>query len=201
MDNEADIIKSKKERFEALKSHRSTFNSHWDEVAKVATPRDNLFQTTRSPGQRVRSDQFDSTAELSLNRAASFYDSITTPRNKRWHGIVSPDPYLNKQIEVRRYFDNVEDILFSNRYGPRSGFPGQRYEQIRSLWSFGNGIIFTDMHQTNIRYKSIHLSQFYMDENAYSVVDVAYREMQMTIRQMIQQFGEDAVPDNIVKLG
>ena len=40
-----------------------------------------------------------------------------------------------------------------------------------------------------------------MDENAYSVVDVAYREMQMTIRQMIQQFGEDAVPDNIVKLG
>ena len=200
MRRDEDIIKQKIERFAALKSHRSTFNSHWDEVARVATPRDNLFFTTRSPGQKNRSEQFDSTAELSLNRASSFYDSVTTPRNKRWHGLVSPHTEIDKNINVRRYFDNVENILFKNRYGPRSGFPGQRYEQIRSLWSFGNGIIFTDMEGTNIRYRAIHLSQFYMDENHSGIIDVGYREMPMTIRQMIQQFGESNVPESIRRL-
>ena len=195
--SDSEIISRCVQRFEEMRSHRANFEEQWDEVAQVTTPRDQNFNTYFSAGQKMRSQQYDSTAELALSRASSFYDSVTTPRNKRWHGLKSSNYELNKIDKVREYFDVVEDVLFQMRYGPGSNYPSQRHEQVRSLFSFGNGIIFTDLVRSRIRHKAIHLSECYFDEDAWGFVDTIYRKICMTYRQMVQAFGEDAIPEGI----
>lgn len=193
-----DIIQPRLKRFDAMKAHRSSFENHWDEVAQVATPKDYNFQTYFSPGVKRRTQQFDSTAELSLRRATSFYDSVTTPRNKRWHGLEAWAPELAKMDHIRQYYDQVENVMFSMRYAPKAGYAGQRQSQIHSLWAFGTAPMFVDMPSRIMRYKSVHLSQFYMQENAHGIVDVGYNCLKMTVRQMMEMFG-DSVPENLVK--
>lgn len=192
--NEEEIIQKLCDRFDSMKNHRSTFENHWEEVADVVSPTDRQFTSYWTPGEKKRDNQFDSTAELAINRASSFYDSVTTPRNQRWHKLASNMAELNNSHEVRAWYDKAEDVLFQHRYGAGSGFPGQRYEQIQSLWKFGNGVLFCEGVGGRIRYRSIHLSKFYMDENPWGVVDVGYRIVPMTRKQIIQQFGEDKLP-------
>ena len=195
--NKDDIISYVTRRYSDLCSYRSVFENHWEEVAEVTSPRDRNFTGFFSPGDKKRTSQYDSVTELSLSRASSFYDAVTTPRNKRWHGIRSNLPTLNNNQRVREYYDEVENVLFQHRYGPGSNFPSQRHEQIRSLFGFGNGAIFVDLVGNKIRYKCIHLSNLYLDENAWGIVDVVYRKCEMTGRQIEQQFGEAAVPQTV----
>jgi len=197
--DEKNIVQRICDRFSDMKSDRSVFEQQWDEVAEVTSPRDQNFQNFAQPGEKRRSTQYDSVAELSLNRASAFYDAVTTPRNKRWHGLKSKNFELNEDQEVREYFDRVEDILFQMRYGPGSNYPSQRQEQCRSLFSFGNGIIFTDLVGSRIRHKAIHLSECYIDEDAWGFVDTVYRKIYMTYRQLEQKFGEDKIPEGIKK--
>lgn len=196
-DREEDIISYITRRFSDMQTYRAVFENHWEEVAEVTSPRDRDFTGMFSPGEKKRTNQYDSVTELSLNRASSFYDAVTTPRNKRWHGIRSNFPELNNNQRVREYYDEVENVLFQHRYGPGSNFPSQRHEQIRSLFGFGNGVIFTDLVGSKIRYKAIHLANVFLDENAWGIVDVVYRKCDMTGRQIEQQFGEDAVPKTV----
>ena len=195
--SDQEIVNRVIERFEAMRSFRSVFERHWENVAEVVSPRDRNFTAFFSAGEKKRRLQYDSVTELSLNRATSFYDSVTTPRNKRWHGLRSSQYSLNSNQRVREYYDIAEDVLFQQRYGPGSNFAQARNEQIRSLFAFGNGVIFTDLVGDKVRYRPIHMSQLYFDENAWGQIDVCYRELDMTKRQMEQQFGEDALPRSI----
>lgn len=193
------IINDKITRLDAMRSHRGTFESHWDEVAKVASPKDYNFQNTFSVGDKRRRFQYDSTAELALRRASSFYDSVTTPRNKRWHGLESPFPEINKRDDVREYFDLAENALFTARYAPKAGYAGQRQTQIMALWGFGTAPMFVDMQNRIMRYRNYHLSTTYIQENAWGIIDVVYKCIPMTVRQMVQMFGENVVPKRLQK--
>ena len=192
-----DTIKRICDRYNSMKSARSVFENHWEEVAQVVSPNDQKFTSFFQPGEKKRTGQYDSVTELSLKRATSFYDSVTTPRNKRWHGISAGTFDLKNNQEVREYYDIVEDVLFKHRYGPRSNFPSQRHKQVYSLFGFGTGAMFVDMVGRKIRYRFIHLSNLYFDENAWGMIDTCYRKTMLTHRQMVQQFGEENIPDSI----
>lgn len=194
-----DTIKRICDRFNAMKAARSVFENHWEEVAEVTSPIDRKFTSFHSPGEKKRTGQYDSVTELSLKRATSFYDSVTTPRNKRWHGIRGGRYDLQNNQEVREYYDVVENVLFQHRYGPRANFPSQRNKQVHSLFGFGNGAIFVDMVDRRIRYRFIHLSNLYFDENAWGMIDVVYRKTKMNRRQLEQRFGEDSIPESVKK--
>lgn len=194
---EQDIVNRVIERYEAMRSFRSVFERHWEDVADVITPRDRNFTSFFSPGEKKRQNQYDSVTEFSLNRATSFYDSVTTPRDKRWHGLTASDQELKKNQRVREYYDTVEDILFQHRYGPRSNYASARHEQIRSMFAFGQGALFVDMVGNKIRYLPVHISQLFFDEDAYGIIDTCYRIIDMTKKQIEQRFGEDALPNSL----
>ena len=194
---EQDIVNRVIERYEAMRSFRSVFERHWEDVADVVTPRDRNFTSFFSPGEKKRQNQYDSVTEFSLNRATSFYDSVTTPRNKRWHGLTAARADMRGNQRVQEYFDAVEDVLFQHRYGPRSNYASARHEQIRSLFAFGQGALFVDMVGSKIRYLPIHISQLFFDEDPYGMIDTCYRMIDMTKKQIEQRFGEDALPDGL----
>ncbi len=150
-----------------------------------------------SPGQRKTEYVFDSTAALALNRFGAIMDSLLTPRNSKWHSLQASNPDLNKKREVRLWFEDVKTILFHYRYLPIANFASQNQQNFKGVGAFGTGCLFTDKlldGQRGIRYKTISLGEIYFAENHQGIIDKAFRHFELTARQAVQKWKDNA-PD------
>lgn len=188
--------------FQRIAGDRGTFESVWDEIARridpihVSTFTNRGIQTTK--GAQHTDDIFDSTAALSLDRFASILDSMLTPATQIWHRLKASDPTLNRIRSVKLWFEEVNRILFKERYAPNANFAAQNLKVYRSLGAYGTAAMFIDeiFGVPGLRYKSVHLGELYIQENHQGIVDRAWRQFPLEARQAIQRWG-DRVPERI----
>jgi len=184
---------------EQLVSRRGIWESHWREVAERVRPNQNYFQRRERPDGDKRNEKiFDSTAPLALPKFAAAVISMTMPANQRWHRLACHDPDLDKNSEVRRYLDDVTDLLFKVRYSPAANFQGQSGEVVLDIGAFGTGVLYVDdVLGIGIRYKSFPLAETYIAEDAHGRIDTLHRKFQFTAHQAVTLFGLDKVPERI----
>lgn len=179
--------------FAHLKDYRVNFESQWREVAERVWPDRALFNNERADGDKRTEHMFDSTAMLALPKYAAAVDSLVTPRTQRWSGLTHPDEAVASNLNVKRWLEQVNGILWRNRYSPKANFSGQQSEVWMSVGAFGNGVMFVDdVLGVGIRYKSCHLGEIYFAENYYGRVDKVYRYFKMSARQIVQQYKDKA---------
>ena len=196
----ADIIRT----YEQLAGRRGTWEGQWEEIAKRIYPnhsnyfRNRQIQTTK--GDARTEELYDSTAAIALNRFAAILDSLLTPRNQTWHRLLATDPELNKDRQVRLWYEDVTRLLFKFRYAPKANFASQNQLNYKSLGAFGSGALFIDplMDEPGLRYKNCHLGEVYFMENHQGIIDVVIRHFPMTARQVVQKWGRDKSPSAIV---
>jgi hypothetical protein len=185
-------------QYRAMLGDRSTWESHWDSIARRVLPRGNPIGGVQSPGSRRTQDIFDSTASLGLERFAAAMEGLVAPRAQRWHGLASPDYRLNKKPEIRRYFDQVNDLLFETRYAASSGFATQLHEVMISLGWAGTGPMWIeDDERRGIVYTALDISEVAIDVDKSGRVDTVGREFEWTARQAVQKWGADQLPKQI----
>lgn len=197
-----DIAGEVLKEYNRLSSDRGNFESHWTEIAERVLPMHrNMFEskglyTTR--GEKRNEFIFDSTAAVALGRFSAILDSLLTPRNQTWHRLMASDPKLNKNRDVRLWFEEVNRLLFKHRYAPMANFASQNQQNYKSLGAYGTGALFVDQlyGESGIRYRNIHLSEIYFCENHQGIVDRAYRYFKLTARQAIQKW-PNAATDKI----
>lgn len=181
-----------------LESDRAVWEQHWREIADLVLPRQRGFNEQLTPGEKQLDKVFDGTPELALNRFASAMESFITPRTQRWAKLQAMTPDLNEDLEVRRYFDELNESLFRYRYVPRANFQSQMHENYMSLGAFGTGAVFVDdVVGAGLMYRAIHLNELYLCEDFSGRVDTVHRKFQFTARQAAQSFGVDKLPDKI----
>ena len=154
-------------------------------------------------GVQRMEEMVDSTAALALTRFAAAMESMLTPRSSTWHTVVPSDPYLMKDRPSRLWFENLTRLLFKMRYASTANYASQKHEDYMMLGAFGTGNLFIDALDSptdkGLRYRAVHLGQTYFMENHQGVIDQVYRRFSLTARQAVQQFGQDALPDSLVK--
>lgn len=189
--------------FGAMMSNRGISESHWQEISERCwTGMSWKFNPYwySSPGMKKTEYVFDSTAALALNRFSAIIDSLLTPRNSKWHGLRSSNPKLNKRKDVREYFEEATRILFHFRYLPQANFASQNQQGCKSLGAFGNSCMWIDELdwgrgvKRGLRYKTVSLGEVYFAENHQGIVDKVFRHFELTARQAIQRWGQNA-PD------
>lgn len=177
---------------------RSIFEQHWREIAERILPRGDHFRVNRQPGDKHTEKVFDATGNLALDRFAAAMESMLTPRTQRWHKLSIQDEKLNNDPAVRAYLDEVTQRLFNARYAPNANFASQANEVYISLGAFGTGGMFIDESVgRGLRYRSIHLSELFVQENHQGVIDTVHRKFNFTARQAVQAFGIDRVSERI----
>ena len=184
-------------RHDRLLSERAVWEAHWREVAERVLPRSDFFAGRRTPGEKHTELLFDATACLSLERFTAAMESMLIPRPQRWHGLRVRDESLQENVEVKKWLDEVADILFAERYAPSANFACQANDVFMSLGAFGTGALFIESSAEGLRYRSIHLGEICIAENHQGVVDTVFRKFQLTARQAVQRFGASALPDKI----
>lgn len=193
----SDIVQEAIADHKRLSGDRGNFESHWLEIAERMIPAHrNQFNSyshgnLTTKGEKRTEFIFDSTAVLALDRFSAILDSLLTPRNQTWHRLMASDVNLNKDRQVRVWFEEVNRILFKFRYAPQANFASQNQQNYKSLGAYGTGCVFVDelYKDVGLRYRNIHLGEIYFDENHQGLVNKALRYFPLSARQAVEQFG------------
>ena len=195
----SEIAKDVIHQFERLRNLRANFDEHWRQVAERVLPVEKFafnsgITSNKSRGEERNERMFDSTASIALGRFASIMDSLLTPRNSTWHRLRVSNPELQKNREVRMWFDEVTEIFFKFRYTPSANFASQNQKIFESVGAFGNGPMFIDelVTEPGIRYKAVSLGGVYLTENHQGLIDGLIRHFTMTARQIVQKWPDTA---------
>lgn len=173
-------------RLETAKNSRSNWDNTFQEIGDRVLPQMADFTTTRENGAKRTEYMFDSTAALAAQKGVAAISTFIWPPNQRYQKLAASDKHLNKIKRVAEWMDAATDALFQMRYSPRAAFEAQMGEAALQFFVFGTGLIFTDdnIRQHALRYKSMHLAQTWVMENAAGVVDTVFRTWKWTLRQL-----------------
>ena len=185
----------------SLTKYRGQWETLWQEVAERCFTDQADFNVTNSPGAKRGQRVFDSTASMAVNRSASAIVGLITPKSERWHSLTTDNAELNKSSAVKRYFAEVSDILFTNRYAAQASFSTSNYQAIRSLMGFGTGVLTLNEAKNGrgLVYQPLFLGDSYIGVDNYGRVDTFRRDFEFTKNQAIQQWGEDRVPRKVME--
>jgi hypothetical protein len=193
---EADLIDSLMRNFDQLKGARGNWESHWKEIAERIYPmHKNLFNAelqNSTQGEKRNHEILDSTGVIALQRFGAILDSLLTPRNSYWHQLSTQNDILKRDKNSMDWFSKVNSILFQERYAPKANFAAQNQLQYKSLGAYGTGGMFIDdlAGSPGLRYRNMHLSELFLQENHQGLVDRVCRYFSLTARQAMQMFGD-----------
>lgn len=199
---EQELVQSILRDYEQSSQNRANFESQWQEIAERVIPSESR-SFNRNGAESTKGDKrtqfiFDSTASIALGRFSAILDSLLTPRNQIWHKLKASDDALNKSYRVRRWFEDVNRILFKERYSPSANFAAQNQKHYKSLGAYGTGATFIDelYGEKGLRYKNVHLSELFILENHQGLINHVLRYFPLTARQAYEKWG-DKIPDKI----
>lgn len=181
-----------------MAGERAVFEGHWRELEDRISYKGKYFQATNvTQGAKSTERIFDVTALLAADRFAAACESMVTPRTQRWHTLAPADPSLADVKAIKDWCEEATDVLFAARYAPDANFASQQHEGYWQIGVYGTGCTFVDdVIGKSLLYRAIHLSEIYLRDNAAGQVDTIHRCFRPTLRQIVQRFGEQAMPSN-----
>jgi hypothetical protein len=190
-------------RFNDLQSARKNWDSHWHEIAELVWPAADDFVIKREPGAKRSREVYDATATMALEKFAAVMESLLTPRAQTWHRLRASNEELNKDQDVKAWFEEVTRILFAKRNAPKANYYSQKHEGYKSLGAFGNDCLFVDelepgpdQPEVGIRYKYCHIGQVFIETDHHGVVDTVFRKYEMSAKAAAQKWGT-AIPSKM----
>jgi hypothetical protein len=182
---------------ERLKERRAFYESTWREIDRYVDPHGaGGWDQGKPTFSREVDDLFDVTALDGLDRYTAAIAGITIPRQQRWHGVAFADKDLMKLPSVRRWCAHATDRLFTARYAPGTGFEAQAHEDIRQEGKYGTSAMWVgEVVGKGLFYKTLHMSEIYIDEDYSGRVDTVHRAYVCTIRNAAAEFGVDNLSD------
>lgn len=191
-----DLTMSLMRQYGAMRDERRPWENHWSQIARRIMPRGDSFNGQQSQGGRRTQDIFDSTATLGLEKFAAGMEGLVAPRAQRWHGLTAMNRRLTDKPEIKRYFEEVNDLLFETRYAASSGFATQLHEVMINLGAFGTAPMWIeDEIGRGIIYSALDISEVCIAVDKNGRVDTIGREFEWTVRQAAQKWGRDKLPN------
>ena len=196
-----------KRRYEMLKSERNTIEGTWDLIERFIAPyRGEFFDhnSTESSIDWSTREIYDSTAVQSSDTlASSLHGSLTSPAYK-WFSLRFRDDTLNSDAEAKKWLEDAENRIF--RTIQESNFNLEANECYLDLVHFGTSVIVEETEgdalkaeDVEIIFKTIPLKECFFEQDSRGNVCNLYRKMFMTPLQIVDKFGRDNVPDDIVE--
>lgn len=184
-------------RLTALKNERSSYDSHWKELADYVLPRSVMFQTSdRNKGGKVNQHIIDSTATLALRTLASGMMAGLTSPARPWFRLTTQDPNLIEDGAVKQWLFDVESRM--REVFNRSNLYNVLPKAYQDLGLFGTTAFeVCEDYEDIIRCYPYHIGEFYLANSCRLQVDTCYREIPMTVAQIVGRFGIENVSQTI----
>lgn len=173
----------------ALWNERSSWVTHWREISEYQQPRAGRFVVTdRNKGDKRSNNILDNTAVFGARTlAAGMMSGMTSPA-RPWFRLEIADKDLMESAAVKDWLHQTAGTIraifaASNTYRSLHAI----YEEL-GLFGTAASIVLPDF-QNVIHHYPLTIGEYALATNHRGEVDTLAREFQMTVGQMVGQFG------------
>lgn len=190
-----------KKRHAHMKTERSSYEAHWQELQDHFCPRSGRWirgdkMTAGQRGQKRHQKVINGTPLFAANTLAAGMTSGNTSPARPWFRLTTPDPQLSELGAVKTWLHAVESRL--REILSRSNFYRVMPTAYRDLGIFGTTCLLAlEDDKDVVRFEHLELGSYWLAQSARKQIDVVYREFQMTVRQLVQEFGADACSERV----
>jgi hypothetical protein len=180
------------QRLSGLKSERESWIDHWRQVSDMVLPRRGRFLLSdRNKGGRRNKKIIDNTGTLSLRTLASGLMSGVTSPARPWFRLASRSPVLMEDGAVKRWMADVEGLL--REVFNRSNVYNALFSVYEELSAFGTAVmlVYEDFDSV-ITCETLTAGQYCIAPSKTGKVETLYREMSLTVGQVVEEFVETA---------
>jgi len=191
-----------KKRCSSLESDRATWEDHWQDILDYVMPRKADISFVRAKGTKRTEVLYDSTAITANNLlAASLQGTLTSP-SLPWFHLKLRDKELNEHRDVQLWLEDSARRMYDTFN--ESNFNTEVHELYLDLCSIGTGSMFVEegnngFETEGIHFNTLHIAEYFIQENINGQVDTLYRKYKLTARQAIEEFGEDNLGEKIIE--
>lgn len=203
------------QRYREAQNLRRPHEPDWRMSAAYCLPRHYSAWTTDGPivspgnsASQTRRLNFDSTGVLALPKYMAVLERLITPHGTKWHGLAPQDKNLARSYRVRKFFDELNDLLFQYRYEAKANFRQSSAEMYASIGAYGLGPIYIGKRksklfgaQSKLFYKACHMRDVYVLVDAEGEVDTVYRRMYINKRQFKDRYPDEPMPKSLERGG
>ena len=176
--------------WESLRDSAKNWESLWQECADWALPRKDKISEIRVQGlEKPAQRMIDTCVEANWNFASGFYSYMFPPQTV-WAKLKHPLPEMMDDEDVADYFERASRLIHGVLI--ESNFAQEMQESLLDIGSFGTNCLYGEEDDDSIvRFKSFTVGEFRIGNDNRGRVDTVARELQLTSRQMMQEFGEE----------
>lgn len=186
-------------RYSTLQTQRSSWESHWQEIADYIVPRKADITKKRTSGDKRSELIFDGTAIHAAELMAASLHGMLTNAATPWFSLRYEEDELNGDDESKEWLEGATDVMYQHL--ARSNFQEQIHELYSDLVTFGTGVIFVESEKNKgLRFSTRHIAECYVSEDEDGRVDTVFRKYKTTARAAVRQFGEQQVTQRIEKI-
>jgi len=192
-------IKSYNKRLEALKSERTSFLPLWRELSDYHLAHRGRFLTSdRNKGFKRNTKQINNTSRLSSRTLASGMMSGITSPARPWFRLGSGDKKLDDVTAVKQWLYDVQNVMY--KVFSSSNFYNSLHQLYSELGVFGTASmgIYEDFENV-IWCKPYTVGSYMLGMDGQNVNDTLYREYELSVGQVVKQFGIDKVSESVKK--
>lgn len=181
-----------------LESERSPWENAWREI-------DDRFPNGAGGFNKVTTGQirgqrnYDATHITALERFAAAGVAITTPEEQDYIRPRFLDENLMQEREVQLWCEKAGRRLYAIRHAAHTGFGIAVNEDWDQLGRYGTSPMWQEATPFGLVYRTLHLSECWIDVDFVGRVNRVHRKFERTARQLADMFGEDALTEKMRK--
>lgn len=185
-----------------LETERHTFEAYWDDVKTYIVPQRGRFIRGASASEvndgRRRDDKIiNGAAGKALEVMYSGMQSGLTSKAREWYDL-RPRQYDDHYtgVDVVKYLRLVKNNL--NLAFDRSNLYNVLLEVYAELGAFGTAAIAVLPHPDKVFYfRSFTIGTYWLSTNSRQEVDAFFTTDYLTVRQLVEEYGEDRVSEGV----
>ncbi|KKL63678.1 hypothetical protein LCGC14_2172710 [marine sediment metagenome] len=187
MPENTEIIK----RWGKLRSEKSQWDNHYDDLARIFLPRRLGFASTTIEGERRTEDLYDSTPMQAARGLANAIGGMMRPEGLPEVEMMTDEDALNNMDEVKDWLADSEKRMKDAFNNPKARFRQAGSEKDMDLVVFGTAVMFIGESISNLLFQSIHLKDATYFFNEEGSPEGMFRKRKFTLRQAVQRFGKN----------
>jgi hypothetical protein len=187
-------------RKNALWSERSSWDTHWQDIAATQLPRAGRFiDTDVNRGNKRHNAIYDNTPIFAHRTLASGMMSGMTSPARPWFRLGLSDKDLMEYGPIKEWLFATADLMRAIFYA--SNTYNALHQCYQELGAFGTWANFVRPDFDNVlHHYPMTVGEYALATNDKGVVDTVCRELQMTVGQMVKQFGKDKCSQSVRNL-
>lgn len=185
--------KAIRQRFQDLQNDRASWEPLWQEIRDYIAPDLGLFSGEDAlSGSKRYSRVLDAeAADCADVLASGLFSGVSSP-SRPWLRLTTLDPELDESSAVKQWLDEVQNLMMM--LFTKAEVYNQLHQAYTELPVFGTACTLIKPHPEQVlNLQNLTCGEYWLATDPYGQVDTMYRRLSMSAKQMVQQWGFDAV--------